>query len=187
MKKTLIALLAAFLLISCGTARKVTKDVSEHAVDSTATQVTKTETTETVVDTSRTQTGEIIITEIVFDKPDSSGGNPDGNAELDLPGIGKVKGKVKSVKQTQVKQTDEHKGESKQTTVSHEEKSNANVSRRDKEEHKDSTPGKDPYRWRYIAFIIAAIIAAAVLLYLKRQPILRVVRNFIMQIRRFLK
>lgn len=192
MKKVLFLLIAAFVLASCGTSRKVTKDVVEYALDSTENHVTKTETTEKVIDTTRTQTGEIIITEIEFFnngdvKTDSSGGNPDADTELDLPGIGKVKGNVKSVKQTQVKQTDERKGENKQTTASHEEKSNANVSRRDKVEHKDSTPGKDPYRWRYIAFIIAAIIAAAVLLYLKRQPILRVVRNFIMQIRRFLK
>ena len=187
MKKVLFLLIAAFVLASCGTSRKVTKDVVEYALDSTENHVTKTETTDKVIDTTRTQTGEIIITEIVFDKPDSSGGNPDADTELDLPGIGKVKGSVKSVKQTQIKKTDERKGESKETKKMDEKQDNANLVRTGKEEHKDSTPVPDPYRWRYIAFIVAVILAAIVLLYMKRQPFVRTIKNFITRIRGFLK
>lgn len=192
MKKVLFLLIAAFVLASCGTSRKVTKDVVEYALDSTENHVAKTETTDKVVDTTRTQTGEIIITEIEFFnngdvKTDSSGGNPDADTELDLPGIGKVKGSVKSVKQTQIKKTDERKGESKETKKKDEKQDNANLVRTGKEEHKDSTPVPDPYRWRYIAFIVAVILAAIVLLYMKRQPFVRTIKNFIARIRGFLK
>lgn len=192
MKKVLFLLIVAFVIASCGTSRKVTKDVVEYALDSTENHVTKTETTDKVIDTTRTQTGEIIITEIEFFnngdvKTDSSGGNPDADTELDLPGIGKVKGSVKSVKQTQIKKTDERKGESKETKKKDEKQDNANLVRTGKEEHKDSTPVPDQYRWRYIAFIVAVILAAIVLLYMKRQPFVRTIKNFITRIRGFLK
>ena len=102
---------------------------------------------------------------------------------------GRVKnaGAVKRIKQTHIKTKDERKGTSNENTEKAETKSNANVKRRDLDEHKFSEPAPDPYRWRYIAFIVAAILAVMVLLYLKRQPILCAIRNFVATIRRFLK
>lgn len=192
MKKILFALLVV-VLASCASSRKAAKDKSEHVIDSTATTETKTESSAKVIDTTRIETGEIIITEIEFYPPDADAATDTsgtkGTTDVTLQGFGNLKntGGVKKVTQTQIRKTDEHKGTSEERTTAEESKSNANVTRRDKEEHKESTPVPDPYRWRYIAFIVAVLLAAIVLLYLKRQPILNVIRNFIASIRRFLK
>ena len=108
-------------------------------------------------------------------------------ADVELPGTGRVKGSIKRITHIQVKQKDERRGQSKESSVSDESKTNADVKRRDTDERKESTPVSDPFRWRYIAFIVAVIVAAVMLLYLKRQPFVRVIRNFITRIRGFLK
>lgn len=190
MKKTIIALIASIVLASCGTSRKAAMDKTEHVIDSTGTAITRNESSETFVDTTRTQIGEIVITEIEFYKPDMEDADSSKRpsvADLELPGTGRVKGSFKRITQIQVKQKDERRGQSKESSVSDESKTNAAVKRRDTDEHKESTPVSDPFRWRYIAFIVAVIVAAVMLLYLKRQPFVRVIRNFITRIRGFLK
>lgn len=198
MKKLVFLLLALTLLASCASTRKASRDVKETVLDSTSTNAAVSEKTNKTIDTTRTQTGEIIITEIEFfppgdaDNGDSTGfqvGNA-GNILADVNlSDGRVKnaGAVKRIKQTLIKTKDERKGTSNENTEKAETKSNANVKRRDLDEHKFSEPAPDPYRWRYIAFIVAAILAVLVLLYLKRQPILCAIRNFVATIRRFLK
>jgi hypothetical protein len=198
MKKLVFLLLALTLLASCASTRKASRDVKETVLDSTSTNAAVSEKTNKAIDTTRTQTGEIIITEIEFfppgdaDNGDSTGfqvGNA-GNILADVNlSDGRVKnaGAVKRIKQTHIKTKDERKGTSNENTEKAEIKSNANVKRRDLDEHKFSEPAPDPYRWRYIAFIVAAILAVMVLLYLKRQPILCAIRNFVATIRRFLK
>ena len=190
MKKTIFALIASLVIASCSTSRKAARDKTEHVIDSTGTTIARNERTNTFVDTTRTQTGEIVITEIEFFTPDMEDADSSMRpsvADVELPGIGRVKGSVKRIKQTQVKQQDERRGQSGESSVSDESKSNAAVKRRDTDEHKESTPVADPFRWRYIAFIIAVIVAAVFLLYLKRQPLRNAIRNFITRIRGFLK
>lgn len=190
MKKTIFALIASIVLASCGTSRKAARDKTEHVIDSTGTAITRNESSDTFVDTTRTQTGEIVITEIEFYPPDMEDADSSKRpsvADVELPGTGRVKGSIKRITQTQVKQKDERRGQSKESSVSDESKTNAAVKRRDTDEHKESTPVADPFRWRYIAFIVAVIVAAVLFLYLKRQPFVRVIRNFITRIRGFLK
>ena len=197
MKKLVFLLLALTLLASCASTRKASRDVKETVLDSTSTNAAVSEKTNKAIDTTRTQTGEIIITEIEFfppgDATNDSTSSQVGNAGNILANVnlsnGSVKnaGAVKRIKQTHIKTKDERKGTSNESTEKAETKSNANVKRRDLDEHKYSEPAPDPYRWRYIAFIVAAILAVLVLLYLKRQPILSAIHNFVATIRRFLK
>ena len=190
MKKTIIALIASIVLASCGTSRKAAMDKTEHVIDSTGPAITRNESSETFVDTTRTQIGEIVITEIEFYKPDMEDADSSKRpsvADLELPGTGRVKGSIKRITHIQVKQKDERRGQSKESSVSDESKTNADVKRRDTDERKESTPVSDPFRWRYIAFIVAVIVAAVLLLCLKRQPFVRVIRNFITRIHGFLK
>ena len=190
MKKLVFLLLALTLLASCASTRKASRDVKETVLDSTSTNAAVSEKTNKAIDTTRTQTGEIVITEIEFYPPDMEDADSSKRpsvADVELPGTGRVKGSIKRITQTQVKQKDERRGQSKESSVSDESKTNAAVKRRDTDEHKESTPVADPFRWRYIAFIVAVIVAAVLLLYLKRQPFVRVIRNFITRIRGFLK
>ena len=197
MKKLVFLLLALTLLASCASTRKASRDVKETVLDSTQTNVAVSEKNNKAIDTTRTQTWEIIITEIEFfppgDATNDSTSSQVGNAGNILADVnlsnGSVKnaGAVKRIKQTHIKTKDERKGTSNESTEKAETKSNANVKRRDLDEHKYSEPAPDPYRWRYIAFIVAAILAVLVLLYLKRQPILSAIHNFVATIRRFLK
>lgn len=190
MKKTIFALIASIVLASCGTSRKAAMDKTEHVIDSTGTAITRQESSDKVIDTTRTQTGEIVITEIEFYPPDMEDADSSKRpsvADVELPGTGRVKGSIKRITQTQVKQKDERLGQSSESSVSDESKTNAAVKRRDTDEHKESTPVADPYRWRYIAFIVAVIVAAVLLLYLKRQPFVRTIKNLFARIRGFLK
>lgn len=197
MKKLVFILLALTLLASCASTRKASRDMKETVLDSTQTNVAVSEKSNKAIDTTRTQTGEIIITEIEFfppgDATNDSTSSQVGNAGNILANVnlsnGSVKnaGAVKRIKQTHIKTKDERKGTSNESTEKAETKNNANVKRRDLDEHKYSEPAPDPYRWRYIAFIVAAILAVLVLLYLKRQPILSAIHNFVATIRRFLK
>lgn len=190
MKKAISALIASIVIASCGTSRKTESGKTEHVIDSMGTAITRNESSNRVVDTTVTQNGEIVITEIEFyqqDMEDADSSNHPSVADVELPGIGRVKGSVKRIRQTQVKQKDERRGQSSESSVSDESKSNAALKRRDKDEHKESTPVADPLRWRYIAFIVSIIVASVLLLYLKRQPFVRVIRNFITRIRGFLK
>ena len=181
--------MSSIVLASCGTSRKAARDKTEHVIDSTGTAITRNESSDTFVDTTRTQTEEIVIAEIEFYTPDMEDADSSKRpsvAAVELPGPGRVKGSIKRITQTQVKQKDERRGQSKESSVSDESKTNPAVKRRDTNEHKESTPVADPFRWRYIAFIVAVIVAAVLLLCLKRQPFVRVIRNFITRIHGFL-
>lgn len=190
MNKTIFALIASVILASCATSRKAARHTTEHVVDSTGTEIARQESSDKMIDTTRTTTGEIVITEIEFFKPDTADAGSDKRpsvADVSLPSVGRVQGAVKRIKQTRIKQKEERRGKGEENTKSDESKSNANVKRRDKQRDSASTPVADPFRWRYIAFIVAVVAAAVLLLYLKRMPIVRKIKNFILQIRRFLK
>ncbi|WP_195241636.1 hypothetical protein [Odoribacter laneus] len=202
MKKIIALVWVLALLVSCGTARKVQKTQQEVRIDSTATTKETNVKTDKFVDTTRTQHGKVTITEIEFYPPtpgiavDTTGaadsskperaskplpGNP---ANVNLQDVGNIKGAVKSIKQTVIESDVEEKGENKESSESKETESAANVGRNETNVQQSQEPTPAPYRWRYIFYI--SLIAVAILLYLKRTPIINWIKKILAGIRKIL-
>lgn len=201
--KKIIALVWVFaLLVSCGTARKIQQTKQEVRIDSTAIAKEANAKTDKFVDTTRTQHGKVTITEIEFYPPspdiavDTTGAADSSKPEkalrplrnnpanVKLQDVGNIKGTVKSIKQTVIESDVEEKGESKESSENKETESAANVGRNETNVQQSQEPTPDPYRWRYIFYI--SLIAVAVLLYLKRTPIINWIKKILAGIRKIL-
>lgn len=198
MNKIITLLVVIALLVSCGTSRKLQQSGKETSIDSLAVQETESVNTEKSLKLTQTEKGKITITEVEFyppiPNPSSIPGYATGDstkseyprptANVDLQNVGNIKGTVKSVKQTVIESNVEEKGESKETKSQEQSKSNANVSKQETESQKQETPAPDPYRWRYVFYI--SLIGLAVLLYLKRVPILNWIKKILSGLRKIL-
>lgn len=203
MKKILLPLVFAFFMISCASTRK--------SVQHSCTNVTNTESsensnqkTEKVVDTTKTESGKITITEIEFYPPtdncetqdkdtvnniatngDSKADKPKATnvGDIHLPNVGSIQNAaIKSIKQTTIESNLEQKGESKETNENDTSKSEAVISKTSQSSVEETTPAPDPYRWRYIFYIL--LVVSIWLLYLKRVPILNWIKTILSGIRR---
>ena len=210
MKKIITFIALLVLLASCGATKKAIK-TTETQLDSLTVAKVVSEQTEKVVDTTRIEHGKVTITEIEFfqpteieqpqpelDKPKKKDKPKDSDnkvadepkktqsptmASVDLSNVGKVQGAGKSIKQTVIESDVEEKGESKESSESNETES-ATVTKATESTDKQQEPTPDPYRWRYIFFI--ALFGVAVLLYLKRTPIINWIRKILSEILKIL-
>lgn len=198
MKKIITFIALLVMLASCGATKKAIK-TTETQLDSLTVAKVVSEQTEKVVDTTRTEHGKVTITEIEFfppteieqtqpepDKPKDSDNRvadepkktqPTTTASVDLANVGKVQGAVKSIKQTVIESDVEEKGKSEESSETNEIESAATVTKTTESTDKNQEPTPDPYRWRYIFFI--ALLGVALLLYLKRTPIVNWIRKIL--------
>lgn len=198
MKKIITFIALLVMLASCGATKKAIK-TTETQLDSLTVAKAVSEQTEKMVDTTRTEHGKVTITEIEFfppteieqpqpepDKPKDSDNKvadepkktqPTTTASVDLANVGKVQGAVKSIKQTVIESDVEEKGKSEESSESNETESAATVTKTTESTDKNQEPTPDPYRWRYIFFI--ALLGVALLLYLKRTPIVNWIRKIL--------
>ena len=198
MKKIITFIALLVMLASCGATKKAIKTTETHLDSLTVAKVVS-EQTEKVVDTTRTEHGKVTITEIEFfppteieqpqpepTKPKDSDNKvadepkktpPTTTASVDLANVGKVQGAVKSIKQTVIESDVEEKGKSEESSESNETESAATVTKTTESTDKNQEPTPDPYRWRYIFFI--ALLGVALLLYLKRTPIVNWIRKIL--------
>lgn len=195
MKKVIAIILGLALLTlltSCGAAKKATK-AKEVQLDSVAVAKVMTERTEKVVDTTRTEHGKVTITEIEFYPPTAT--EPQGKhanrkdsstkassvtkpmANVELNGIGKMQGMVKSIRQTVIQSDVRENGESKEANESDNSENSATLSRQETSMDKQQAPTPDPYRWRHIFY--TALVFVAILLYLKRTPIINWIKKIL--------
>lgn len=200
MKKILLPLIFCFILISCASTRK---SVQMSCTSQTNTESAEKQTSkaEKVVDTTKTESGKVTITEIEFYPPSDcqhdknaaseappkkpKADKPKGNnvGEINLPNIGNIKdAAIKSIKQTTIESEKEQKGESKESNESDNSKNQATLSNTSQSGTEESTPAPDPYRWRYIFYIL--LIVAIGLLYMKRVPILNWIKTILSGIRK---
>lgn len=207
MKKIIASVLGLALLVSCGTARKIQQTKQKVRIDSTAIAKEANAKVDKFVDTTRTQHDKVTITEIEFYPPfdvddiiarpgkdnqveresqkEDSLSNEEPIKKAGKPyAVGNIKGAVKSIKQTVIESNVEEKGESKESSESKETESSANVGRNETNIQNAQEPTPDPYRWRYIFYI--SLIAVAVLLYLKRTPIINWIKKVLAGIRKIL-
>lgn len=207
MKKIIALVLGFAVLASCGTARKIQRAEQKAQIDSATTTKETERSIDKYIDTTRSQHGKVTITEIEFYRiPDAKDIPPvkdrDKNrssesfrradslfdatheANVELQNVGNIKGAVKSIRQTVIESDVEQKGESKETGESKESESSANVARNEAGIQEKQEPTPDPYRWRYIFYI--SLVGVAVLLYLKRTPIMNWIKKILAGIRKVL-
>lgn len=178
-----IAALAALLMVSCATSKKMAKDTEQVRVDSVAERVAHVEDVAKMVDTTRNEREQIIITEITFFSPDTTAETP--TPEIIIDGTGKVKGggNIKAIKQTTISKVNEQKGESKESAKTEITKDNATIHKQ--QEHE--VVAKENDNRAMWAFIIAASIIATILLFLRfRTPIFNWLRKILAVLRKIL-
>lgn len=178
-----IAALAALLMVSCATSKKMAKDTEQVRVDSVAERVAHVEDVAKMVDTTRNESEQIVITEITFFAPDTTAGTP--TPEIIIDGTGKVKGggNIKAIKQTTISKVKEQKGESKESAKTEITKDNATIHKQ--QEHE--VVAKENDNRAMWAFIIAASIIATILLFLRfRTPIFNWLRKILAVLRKIL-
>lgn len=175
---TLIALLAS--LTGCSASKKVVK-TSSMTYDSVQVERMVSEQTRIVVDTTKTENGKVTITEIMF-CPDTSG----TDADITLDGIGNIKGKIKSITHSVMETSKTNKGQSEESSQSESHDSSAMVAKTQDSVDKTTIPASDPYRWRYIFGIVLIGAILALLLYLKRTPIVNWLKKMLSCLKKYL-
>lgn len=202
MKKVLLPLIFCFIMISCASTRK---SVQMSCTSQTNTESAEKQTSkaEKVVDTTKTESGKVTITEIEFYPPsdckhgkdttsEPSSNKPKANkpkgsnvGEINLSNVGNIKdAAIKSIKQTTIESEKEQKGKSNESNESDNSKSEATLSNTNQSITEESMPTPDPYRWRYIFYIV--LLVSIGLLYLKRVPILNWIKTILSGVRKIL-
>lgn len=177
----LIALLA--LLMGCSASKKVVK-TSSMTFDSIQVDRSASEQTRIAIDTTKTENGKVTITEIEF-YPDTSGADG-AAANVAFANIGNVNGKIKSIRQTVIESSKESKGQSEESSQSESRDSSATVTKTQDSVDKTTIPATDPYKWRYIFGIVLIGAIIALLLYLKRTPIVDWLRKILSRAKKIL-
>ena len=190
-----MAALVILMMSGCGVSRRVVKQDHSESRDSTHVEAVKTDSKDIFIDTTKTESGKVTITEITFfpdagKQSDTTANVPaenDNNApiELELPGGGKVKGNgsIQSIRQTVIETMTEEKGESRETEKSEESENHTSVvaAVNDSSQEKVMEAPK-PNRLKYAFYILA--LAVAVLVYLKRVPILNYIKRILAGVRK---
>lgn len=172
-------------MISCASTRKSvqTSCTTDTSIDKVDSQTMK---TEKAIDTTKTEDGKITITEIEFfpnvNKSDTikSAINVGG---LNIANVGSIKNAaIKSIKQTTIEKKSEQKGKSNESSESEKIQSTVVATKSNQTSQIQTSPAPDPYRWRYIFYIL--VLVGIAMLYLKRVPFLNWIKKILAGIRR---
>lgn len=191
MKNIVITLICMFIVLGCSTTKKVT-ETNESAKFSMESKESNSSSSEKMIDTTKTESGKITITEIEFYPPNANE-PPPGSKEspkntsnvsgLSLPNVGNIgNASIKSIKQTTIEKDSEKKGESKETSSITNVKNEATLTNTEKTAKVEISPAPDPYRWRYIFYIL--LLGTIAFLYFKRMPVLNWIKTILSNIRR---
>ena len=181
----IIAFMLCLVLFSCASTKKSVQTTTgqELLKQSNESQFTA---VEKKIDTTKTENNKITITEIEFYPPFAVNNKADTTniltSDIGNVNLPNVSGAIKSIKQTTIESALEQTGKSEESSKTEENQSETMFVRSEQAEKKDVTPAPDPYRWRYIFYILALL--SGILLYLKRIPILNWIKTILSNVRR---
>jgi len=185
MKKFVFIIICMFAIIGCATTKKTTQ-LSESIQLSSESQESNFSNNEKFIDTTKMESGKITITEIEFYPPttsDEPAKPPNNVSGLSLPNIGNIdNAAIKSIKQTTIESNSEQKGESNESSSTASIKNEAVSANTEKTAKVDEAPAPDPYKWRYIFYIL--LVGVVAFLYFKRVPILNWIKTILSNVRR---
>lgn len=190
--KNIFIFILCMLMVACASTKKSTKTTQETASVSAQVDESHSTDTEKFIDTTKTESGKITITEIEFYPPNANEPQP-GNKEspkntsnvsgLSLSNVGNIgNASIKSIKQTTIEKDSEKKGESKESSSITNVKNEATLTNTEKTAKVETSPAPDPYRWRYIFYIL--LLGTIAFLYFKRMPVLNWIKTILSNIRR---
>lgn len=175
--------------MSCGASKKSVMSTTSMT-DSITTDASYNQILEKLIETSTEENGKITITEIdffpelapVLNLPerkvaeDSTGKQAElQSSKVDIKNVGKVCGSVKSVKQTVIESRTKEDTKVEEREQDHKTESISDLTHYANTEEQKTVPVPDPYRWRYVFYII--LIIAIGLIYIKRVPIVNWIRK----------
>ena len=175
-------------MFSCASTRKSvqTSCTTDTSIDKVDSQTMK---TEKAIDTTKTEDGKITITEIEFFPTINNGNKSDtiksaiNVGDLNIANVGSIKNAaIKSIKQTTIEKKSEQKGKSNESSESEKIQSTVAATKSNQTSQIQTSPAPDPYRWRYIFYIL--VLVGIAMLYLKRVPFLNWIKKIIAGIRR---
>jgi hypothetical protein len=177
-------------MISCASTRKSvqTSCTTDTYIDKYDSQTTK---KEKAIDTTKTESEKITITEIeFFQTPTVNIGNKTDTTKtainvdgLTLANVGSIKNAaIKSIKQTTIEKGSEEKGKINESSESVKKQSTGISNKGNQTSVVQSSPAPDPYRWRYIFYIL--MLVGVAMLYLKRVPLFNWIKKILSGIRR---
>ena len=186
--KHFIIFVLALILSACASSKKAsTLEKTESSVDSVVVSENLVKNTFFDIDTSKVKEWGFTITEIEYFPPDSDANAMQMQCKCNAfafnnkPPSG-VTGSIKKWKQTKFGSKVEQKGKTKQAEYSDSEKQAMQNRRNDTTINKEQIRTSVRVNW----FVVSAIFAAILLLYLKRVPILNAIRKILSSIRRIL-
>ena len=190
--KNIFIFILCMLMVACASTKKSTQTIKETANVLAQVDESHSADTEKFIDTTKTESGKITITEIEFYPPNANE-PPPGNKEspkntsnvsgLSLPNVGNIgNASIKSIKQTTIEKDSEKKGESKESSSITNVKNEATLTNTEKTAKVETSPAPDPYRWRYIFYIL--LLGTIAFLYFKRIPVLNWIKTILSNIRR---
>lgn len=186
--KNLLLLLVMCLMFSCASTRKSVQKscTTDTSIDKVDNQTMK---TEKAIDTTKTEDGKITITEIEFFPNVNNGSKSDTTKSainvggLNIANVGSIKNAaIKSIKQTTIEKKSEQKGKSNESSESEKIQSTVVATKSNQTSQIQTSPAPDPYRWRYIFYIL--VLVGIAMLYLKRVPFLNWIKKILAGIRR---
>lgn len=177
MKKYLFIVILV-LLSACASTKK-SLEASTTKVDSLGYKVAKEVKVERFTDKTKTASGRLVVTEIEFFTPDSSGGSVESlsiNAgDVD---VSSIRGKpIRSIRQQTFESITEKKGEDKESRENKEQQQAVSVQKENIKQTKQADPAPDPYRWRYIFYLSLVILTGV--LYFRRKPIINWIKKML--------
>lgn len=186
--KHFIVFVLALILSACASSKKAsTLEKTESSVDSVVVSENLVKNTFFDIDTSKVKEWGFTITEIEYFPPDSDANAMQMQCKCNAKAFNNkspsgVTGSIKKWKQTTFGSKFEQKGKTEQAEFSDSEKQAMQNRRNDMTINKEQTRTNICVNW----FVVSAVFAAILLLYLKRVPILNAIRKILSSIRRIL-
>lgn len=170
MKNLLLLLLVTCILSSCASTRKSvqTSCTTDTSIDKADSQTTR---SEKAIDTTKTEDGKITIIEIEFFPNINNGNKPDTTKSA----------AIRSIKQTTIEKRSEQKGKSNESSESEKTQGTVVATKSNQTSQIQTSPAPDPYRWRYIFYIL--VLTCIAMLYLKRVPFLNWIKKILSGLR----
>lgn len=178
----LIWLFLLFLFVSCRASRDMRREDWTASMDSTIASSERLSRMRRTIDSTTVEMGKLTITEVIFFGPDELPGGGAREGDAHLPALGDVKGSIKEIRQTVIERGVERNGKSEESGEGEERHRNAELSMRQNQVQRQESTRPAAFDSR-MAFCLAAV-AIALLLYLKRVPIVDWIKKILAGLRK---
>lgn len=198
MKRILYFMMVALLFLAgCASSRKMATSSTDIVTADTSSTFHK-DTFSVVIDTTKTESGEVTIWEVWFNTPhqvepcDTDSVQPRASpvnvGTITLPGFGTIdNANVDRIKKTTFGHTKTENGKIESSAMQVDSTSNASAMQVSEKRHEEQEPVVRPVNeWKYIWYIIAAMLAVLALLYIKRHKVSDILQAFLAWIRKIL-